>query len=799
MAFPTEAQLTQATGLIVAMFNAAPGKEVLGDVAGALAAGASLQDVAAILATKAEFAAVYPNVLTVQAFADKVVANLLPASTPAEAVTWTKNWITTELAKPGVTREKILVDALTALSVTTDAGFADAKAQFLNRVDVAKYYSITQLQSSSVGLDGLQAVVAGVTNDPASVQDAKDAVDGNLAGQDFNLTVGPDSFTGGTGADVFTAIPVSSDGSAVNTLSTFDKLDGGLGNDTLNIFSDGAKNVGIPAGATITNIETINIANTGAGFGAVDASLFVGATNINQIGVASAVSNLGAGTTAGFDTIAAAAALTVSAAATAASASVSLTKVDETATLKITDAAVANPNTGVLNNVTISGAAVDGADVGSAVGSLAPTIVTGKDVETLTLNTSAAITLTVVDDAASTKEVNTIDAAASTGAITLVGDAELLSLTTGSGDDVLTVDVTSAKAVTLHSGAGDDTVTVAIDQLATGDVIDGGDGVDTLVTAAAGTLTASLYSILRTGLSNFEALKFSAGVTVDGKAVPNTFTDFTFAAASTITNVLDGQTLTTGANLTAAADGYKAGAVYGTDASTYAGTLDITATAAATVIARAESVDLSAAAAVTLNGDVKTATIDLTKAAAVATVATVDAADSLAAMTSLTLSGKGSAIVDNGVDTALVTVDASDLDGGLTYTSANVSAESISLGDGADAIDLGATSTVGSTVSGVLVFDAMDTITNFDVAEDTLAAGAVGAVVVTATGADLTAALVSVAAGSDDIAVFTYGGDAYVYVDANNDDLLDAADGLVKLVGISSADDLADLAANALV
>src|SRR5690606_38359722 len=81
-------------------------------------------------------------------------------------------------------------------------------------------------------LQAAQAVLADVTDAAASVDAAKDVIDGTSnQGETFTLTAGIDSFVGATGNDVFNA--TESTGNRV--LGTLDLIDGGAGDDTLNV------------------------------------------------------------------------------------------------------------------------------------------------------------------------------------------------------------------------------------------------------------------------------------------------------------------------------------------------------------------------------------------------------------------------------------------------------------------------------------------------------------------------------------------------------------------------------------
>jgi len=344
-----------------------------------------------------------------------------------------------------------------------------------------------------------------------------------------------------------------------------------LGNDTLNIYSDGTNNKQLPASATVKNVETINIFNDTAAFttdgAVVDASKFVGATAINQNGLAANVTNLAATTTAGFKGIAVGT-LSVTAADAAASAAVALTNVDDASSLEVKATA-----TGTLNSVTVSGTVVDSATDG--VDPIALDVTVGKDVQALTVNTAVGVTLTV-NDGAGTKKVSSVDASASAGAISYVAAATVAnvktgagkdtvtlataldatttaaSVSTGAGDDTLNVTAGAAAAVTggttvtvdagegkdtinltisantvydVKAGAGDDTVTIT-GTVKTTDKIDGGAGTDTVSLAGKAALVADDYIVFNKVLTNFETLQLTGtGVTgFDGSQLASNYT-----------------------------------------------------------------------------------------------------------------------------------------------------------------------------------------------------------------------------------------------------------------------------------
>jgi hypothetical protein len=490
----------------------------------------------------------------------------------------------------------------------------------------------------------------------------------------------------------------------------------------------------------------------------------------------------------------------------------------------------------------------------------------GKDVQTLTLNTNQKSTLTVTEDGASSKHLTTINASASTGALTINGDANLInvttgtgndsvtvaaatlaatssaaavnaSVTTGDGNDTITVNTSGTGTTTVDAGAGNDKITVmtgvgqvtvqggagndtvVIEKvLATTDVINGGDGTDTISFTGAGARTADDYIVFNKLVTGFETLSFSTAETgLDASKLAATYTTIDLAAGSAITGV-GTQAITAHGDVGLTAAGYSTGS-----STTYAGTIGVTESATGNVTANADVLNLTVKAGTvdtvaTLLGDVRTANITLTNAnngasgsSAADTFAnlSLDTHNSDAALKTLTLTGNGTATVHNDAGTALVTVDASGLGGtlalgsnagavtgGLHYTSDNAKAETIKLGSGIDNVTLNAST-----------FDAVDTVTGLKLvlnsAGTDLAAGSdvlnVGGVTgltssakFTTTQTDLELALKDAAAATATKGanlVFQLGGDTYVFHDDGNH-VINSGDTVVKLTGAIDLDTL---------
>jgi hypothetical protein len=381
-----------------------------------------------------------------------------------------------------------------AMTNTSDQGKIDALT-VSNKLAVATSFTTaldTPAEITSFAGDAAAAAarslllgVNSATNLTAYQANINDTIEklGNVVnGQTFAVTTGVDALVGTSGNDVFKSLNLAADGqTAADTLSAFDSIDGGAGKDTLDIYTDGTTNKSIPASATIKNIETVNIFNTGAtaATGLTDASKYAGVTALWQTGAAADVANLAATTTAGFHGLNGA--VVVAPVDAAATATIALDKAVEGSTLNVTSGAA-----GTLATVVVGGTVVDGTDGGSDVGNINLNIKGGKDVQTLMVNTAVAATVTTV---ANGKAVTTIDASASTGAITFAGGANTVAtIKTGSGNDTVTLLAATVKDTTnatVNTGAGNDTINVN----SSGDgtvTIAAGEGNDTINVNAAG-------------------------------------------------------------------------------------------------------------------------------------------------------------------------------------------------------------------------------------------------------------------------------------------------------------------------
>jgi hypothetical protein len=585
-------------------------------------------------------------------------------------------------------------------------------------------------------------------------------VDAGNVGKTFTLTAGQDIIVGTAGNDTInvTSYNPTTGATGVTNLTSIDSIDGGAGKDTLNLDQTGGTNS--LSGVTVKNVEIINL--TGAA--SADASIFQGATNINFDATGNAVTKLAAGTTVTFN----GATSTLNVGAAGASATIVENKVAETASLNVSGSS--------LNSVTVSGSRAD-TDGSGALTAQTLNVTVGKDVQSLTLNTNQATILNVAQTSGSTKAFTTINASASTGALTIDGtsNTSLANITTGSIDDVVTLAaVTSAATSTaaavnatvstgggndtifvnstgdgqtsIDAGVGNDTITVSATTgpvsvlggegndtvivqkvLATTDVINGGAGTDTIQMAGASARTADDYIVFNKLVTNFETISFSTAETgLDASKLAATYTGIDLAAGSAIIGV-GTQAITAHGDVDLTAAGYKTGS-----STTYAGTLGVTESATGNVVVKADVLNLTVKAVAagdvtaTLSGDVRTANVTLTNTVDSASSPTADRVAHLvldntstdAKLATLTLTGSGDATVTNADGKSLVTVDASGLNGTSGVAANNGAALNgltyTSSNTAAETIKLGAA--IDVITLNASTYGAMDTVTGLKLA-----------------------------------------------------------------------------------
>ncbi|WP_374607449.1 beta strand repeat-containing protein [Diaphorobacter nitroreducens] len=283
-------------------------------------------------------------------------------------------------------------------------------------------------------------------------------------GQTFTLTTGADNFTGTAGNDTFTAAQVATG----DTWTVGDVLDGGAGNDTLNVTETTL--IATPTAATVKNIETANLIS-GATV-SVDASGWTGLTALNVTATG--------GTTATGVTAAATTAVDLTSTGAAAGAETVVVNggstVSVTAKNNVADTIVVGGTTAAAGAVTVTSTG------GTANGDTAGTItVTGGSKVTVTQNAgNAAATgnntvggAVTVNGNASTTEVTVNQTKTATGATATATTAGVVGFAAGlvtvaDKNSASLTDAGTIATVTLSSWAG-------VDGNADGDTLDAGE------------------------------------------------------------------------------------------------------------------------------------------------------------------------------------------------------------------------------------------------------------------------------------------------------------------------------------
>ncbi|TRU44020.1 MAG: calcium-binding protein [Microcystis aeruginosa Ma_QC_Ca_00000000_S207] len=325
----------------------------------------------------------------------------------------------------------------------------------LNRAEVALDFAAQfQLQGISSfteeDYNTSWSILETVTAQEASVTAAlaanlEAAVAAGGAGNSVALTAGQDDLT----ANLFLAAPVNNFGQVNQTLNSGDKLTGSGTNPTLTVLWTGAIESVLP---TFTDVETLNVTNTGTGLLTVLGASVTGLKNVN---VADSIQNFSLTNTQ------------------TAVETVSLSRTNADTTITIANAALAGDEDAVTLTLNQAGIATD-----NALLTLNP--VSGTDgyeqlaIATEGLASTVALTAVGIEEVTITGDQNLTLTNALVNTATKLDASEFegnLSVISGTG----TIDFTG--------GLGDDTFLVQAFNGA--DIVDGGEGTNTLVVTAA--------------------------------------------------------------------------------------------------------------------------------------------------------------------------------------------------------------------------------------------------------------------------------------------------------------------------
>ncbi|WP_157983737.1 beta strand repeat-containing protein, partial [Simplicispira metamorpha] len=277
-----------------------------------------------------------------------------------------------------------------------------------------------------------------------SIADATDPIMGRTGGETFLLTTNLDTVDGTAGNDTINVPYVNTLGDIHTTWQAYDSIKGGKGVDTMNIYVN-ASGINATQASTVESVEIINAYNaesSGDVFGgsAIDAAKFVGAEQIWQIDGNTNIINLASTTTAGFRGN-----TKIAADLTATADAASINVAFDAATFS-GSAVVLGANGAALNAVNLSGVLEAGTTVALDIGASTAEVALKGDFDT-TVTFAGNTTL------------KTLNAAAVNGDVEVNGLAQLTSITTGSGDDLVSV-TASGQDTTITTNAGFDRVTV---------------------------------------------------------------------------------------------------------------------------------------------------------------------------------------------------------------------------------------------------------------------------------------------------------------------------------------------------
>jgi len=354
--------------------------------------------------------------------------------------------------------EKLLQD-------TPPTGLEDAAAILKNKMAASEAYLESGIEGYSS--ETLPDLLANITADAASVEEAQAAIDAVAnEGETVSLTADADDLTGTANDDTFTAGLTAA---GVQTLQTFDRIDGGEGTDTLRATLDGGQAFDTAGdfSTAVTNVENFYFRAL-----ATESVDMTGVTNVNQVWADRLLGQLTV------DGLAAVTTLGV------------VQGEENTFNIEYVEGAV---DAALDNNDRVAQSVVlQNADVTLQI-----------DEATTGTGSFAAATGGATLNAALTGD-NTV---VLTGDITDVIDT---IATTGEGS--IDLDVTAQIAdidwdVTL--GAGDDRLAIEGTELNADDSIDMGEGDDVLALAGLNT-AGDLDTLVLSGVSNVEGLEFIA-------------------------------------------------------------------------------------------------------------------------------------------------------------------------------------------------------------------------------------------------------------------------------------------------
>ncbi len=646
--------------------------------------------------------------------------------------------------------------------------------------------------------DGYFNVTGGAGNDTLVGGDAADTLTGGAGADSLDGATGNDVLDGGAGNDPVTAGAGndSIDGGAGNdtidmgsNLTSADTVNGGDGTDTLTV----SATVASTAFANVSNIEIVKI--TGGTSVSLAASIGT-AVEFDLTEAGDQVLTLATGYT-GATTVKLTGDNGPNADKIVNTANVELTVVANADDVDATTTITGGTGTDVINlkanggtatitaitgveTITVTGVAATGDDITIAMGANDTQIAASK---TLTVNASVLVAGSTLTFTGATNETD-----------------GYLNVTGGAGNDTITGGASGFDS--LYGGAGNDSL--ILNALSATNVINGGDGTDTL-TVTTNITSAAFFN----GVTNVETLVLGNG------------TDVTLAASLAATGITTIDASDASGNIITLSAGYTgATTVKLTGNSTNADKIVNNANVELTVVANASDIDANTTITGGTGNDVLKLTADGDGTGATITLITgVEKIEVVANATATT-----DIVINMGANDLQIaagktlTIDATALtDSGATLKFVGSTSEtdgyvSVIGGAGADTISGGANSDTftGNGSDDVFITQkhgtkfTFDTVTDFGTGDtiqfavSAVSADAVAAALgskITLVGAGLTdyldvAAADATANGADAVDVaslkwFQFGTDTYVVADNSNDTTFDVAnDVVIKLTGL---------------
>ena len=522
----TQTQINSLVALYVGYFDRAPDPQGLQFWIDQIDNGRAFNTIAEDFATSPEATALYPflttpDVSTPSTFIQSIYLNLFGRAAEAEGLNFWTGVLQSGSVSVADFIEAIIngaVDAPTATPPTFDKAVLDNKVTVgldfaTDAGNVANFTFDAAAKSAAV------AAVNGVTEDPATVTDAQAATDAYLTGQvnvgqAFTLTTGADVVSGTAANDTIIA---SNPATAANaTLTVGDSINGGAGTDTLNIIDANAF-TGIPVGASVTNVENINV--TAGGAITIDTTSNVtGATKLAATNSGAAQTLTAAATTdiAANTTAQAGANVAVNGGKDVTVAATGVTT--GTTTIGATTAAAGDVNVNVTNSTG-----------GTTTGNIA---VTGGDTVTVTQAAGNAVNTTV------TQAAVTVTGDAQTTAVTVNQDKAATAAATVVGKANGNVNVTDANAASATAAGTIETVTLNSFGAAT---VNSG-ALKTLALSGSGTsVNAGTLGALTTAANSALALNVNGLTTTGAVTIDNdikTLNIDSSTAASTVNSLV---------------------------------------------------------------------------------------------------------------------------------------------------------------------------------------------------------------------------------------------------------------------